>query len=50
LLCCFSQSISDDVNGKLTSEIAGFDVGEAVEAVSEDGLPEGFKLLSMALS
>jgi hypothetical protein len=47
LLCRFSHSSSNGVNGKLTSEIAGLDVGETVEAVPEGCTPEVFKLLPM---
>ena len=47
LLCRLSHSFSDAVKGKLTSEIADFDVGETVEAVPEGGLPEVFEGLAM---
>jgi hypothetical protein len=47
LLCRLSHSSSDAVSGKFTSEIAGFDVCETVEAVPKGGEPEVFEVLPM---
>ena len=49
LLCRFSHAISDRVNRWLTSEIGGFDIGEAVEPMTEGVPPEDFEGLPMVL-
>jgi hypothetical protein len=47
LLCRFSHSFSDDVNGWLAGEIAALDIGKAIESVPEGGEPEFMEELSM---
>ena len=47
--CCLSQTISDGVNGWLTTKDLPFDVGKAVEGMAELGFPKLFEVFAMSL-
>ena len=48
--CCLSQSSCDGVNGFETTKVLTFDLGKAVEAMAEPGVPELFEGVAMAFS
>ena len=49
LNCCLSQEIPDGGNGWLTGQVAGFDVGETVDSLTEPVLPELVECFAMPL-